>query len=280
MSLRIDSHHHLWQYAKAEFGWIDQDMQVLQRDYLPADLHTELKQSGIAQSVAVQARQTVEETRWLLGLTEQWDFIAGVVGWVPLAAPNVAETLDAFASHRRLVGVRHVLQDEPDPEYMLLPEFNRGIDVLRRFDIAYDLLVFEDQLPQSLQFVDRHPNQRFVIDHAAKPKIRDRSFDRWAEYMTAMAKRETTFCKISGMVTEADHKTWKDSDLTPYLDLLFDVFGPRRLLFGSDWPVCLLATTYSRWVDTVSAYCSRLSHDEQDWVFGKTAAAAYRLEAA
>jgi len=280
MSLRIDSHHHLWQYAEAEFGWIDQDMQVLKRNYLPADIHTELKQSGLTQSVAVQARQTVEETRWLLSLTDNWDFIAGVVGWVPLAAPNVAETLEEFGSHRRLVGVRHVLQDEPDPEYMLQPDFNRGIDALHRFDLAYDLLVFEDQLPQSLQFVDRHPNQRIVIDHAAKPKIRQHSFDRWAKYMTAMANRETTFCKISGMVTEADHKTWKDGDLTPYLDLLFDVFGPSRLLFGSDWPVCLLATTYSRWVETVRAYCSRLSHDEQKWVFGKAAAAAYRLEAA
>lgn len=252
-------------------------MQVLRHDYLPADLDKLMQQSGIDGSVAVQARQSVEETEWLLDLSNQNSFIRGVVGWVPLVDPLVVSHLEKFAAHPKLKAVRHVLHDEPDDFYMLRDDFNRGIASLLPYQLRYDILIFERHLPQTIQFVDRHPNQIFIVDHIAKPKIADHQIADWQKYLTELAKRENVYCKLSGMVTEANWQQWTDADLEPYLEIAIKAFGPSRLMFSSDWPVLNLAATYNRWVTTVQQSIQNLSVSEQHQIMGITATKAYLL---
>ena len=273
MALKIDAHHHLWQFNDRDYGWMSPEMTVLRRDFLVP----ELQASGIGGTVAVQARQTVEETRWLLGLRREAAMIRGVVGWVPLADPDLRRYLDEFAGDPGLKGVRHVLHDEPDDLFMLREDFNRGISLLREYALVYDLLVFDRHLPQTIELVDRHPSQVFVLDHIAKPRIRERSFSPWREQMLELAKRENVCCKLSGMATEADWGGWTYGDLEPYFDVVLEAFGPRRLMFGSDWPVLLLAAPYQAWVGAVSRELETLSAEEQDRIWRGTASAAYRL---
>jgi L-fuconolactonase len=273
----IDSHHHFWRYSPSEYGWISDRMSLLRRDFLPEDLAREISSAGIGGVVSVQARQTTEETRWLLELAGQHDFIRGVVGWLPLISDRVADDLSRFAPHGKLKAVRHVLQDEPDDSYMLRDDFNRGIAMLAPFDLVYDILIFERHLPQSIELVDRHPNQTFVLDHIAKPRIRDGAISPWRENLIEIARRPNVYCKLSGVATEADHAAWTPSQLQPYLETALESFGPRRLMFGSDWPVCLLAVGYRDWFDLVSQFASTLSASEKRSLFGGTAAAAYRL---
>ena len=275
--MRIDAHHHLWQFNDCDYTWMSPEMTVLKRDFLVPDLEAVLRASGIAGAVAVQARQTVEETRWLLGLRRGAAMMRGVVGWVPLAEPDVRRHLDEFAADAGLKGVRHVLHDEPDDFYMLREDFNRGIALLGEYRLAYDLLVFERHLPQTIEFVDRHPNQVFVLDHIAKPRIRERAISPWRERMRELGKRENVWCKLSGMVTEAHWSGWTYADLEPYCDAVLEAFGPRRLMFGSDWPVLLVAARYEAWVGTVSRKLETLSADEQARIWGGTAVEAYRL---
>jgi L-fuconolactonase len=275
--LRIDSHHHFWKFDAKEYGWIDEHMAVLRHDFLPADLHKEMAVAGISGSVAVQARQTVEETRWLLELAGQNDFIKGVVGWVPLAGPNVGAVLDQFAANPNLRGVRHVLQDEPDENHILREDFNRGIGKLTHHNLTYDILIFERHLPQTIRFVDQYPNQKFVVDHLAKPRVKYKAISPWREHMFELAKRQNVYCKISGLATEADHKKWTEEQLQPYIDTVIEAFGPRRVMFGSDWPVCLLALSYQRWVGIVAKTASRLSAAEQQRLWAETAIEAYGL---
>jgi len=276
--MTIDAHHHMWKYSAAEYGWIAPEQQVIRRDFLPEDLEPLMHHFGIEGTVAVQARQTLEETTWLLGLSEKHPLIRGVVGWVPLTdGAGVTRTLEQFAKNRRLRGVRHVVQDEPDPRYILRKDFNEGVSALHQFGLRYDILIFERQLPAAIEFVDRHPNQTFILDHVAKPRIKDKIMSPWDRNMRELAKRQNVYCKLSGMVTEADPQRWKPADLQPYIDVVLAAFGPRRLMYGSDWPVMLLAGDYARWYGTVTNAVAKLSKAEQDRIMGGTAAEAYGI---
>ncbi len=275
--VRIDAHHHFWQYSPAEYGWIDESMAVLRQDFLPQHLATELARAGVDGVVSVQARQSVAETAWLLELARQHEFIRGVVGWVPLVSPNVADDLARLSVNPKLKAVRHVLQDEPDDEFMLRSDFNEGIKALRPFGLVYDILIFERHLPAAVQFVDRHPNQVFVLDHVAKPRIRQGLLQPWKDRLTELARRPNVSCKLSGMVTEADWHAWTPQQLQPYAESALEAFGPRRVMFGSDWPVCLLACSYSRWVEVVEGFLSKLSAAEQQRIWSGTAVETYRL---
>ncbi len=273
----IDAHHHFWQYDPAQYAWIDEAKSVLRRDFLPADLAVEIAAAGVDGVVSVQARQTIEETGWLLDFAERNEFIRGVVGWVPLISPRVADDLARFSNRKKLKAARHVLQDEPDDDYMLRADFNDGIRSLAQFGLAYDILIYERQLPQGIQLVDRHPGQVFVLDHVAKPRIGERLLSPWRENVRELARRQNVYCKISGMVTEADWGRWTPEQLRPYYDVVLEAFGPRRLMFGSDWPVCLLACDYRLWKEIVSSFIATLSPDEQQRILGETAIEAYRL---
>jgi L-fuconolactonase len=277
--MRVDAHHHYWQYDPAEYGWIDDSMAVLRRDFLPNDLQREIAEVGIDGVVSVQARQSLAETRWLCELAKEHSFVQGVVGWVPLADPAVREQLEALADCRVLKAVRHVVQDEPDERFLLRDDFNRGIDALQEFGLAYDLLVFERHLPPAIEFVDRHPNQMIILDHLAKPLARDNQLEPWASNIHQLAERENVFCKLSGLVTEADWKNWSEYELTIYWEVILHAFGPRRIMFGSDWPVCLLAASYRSWYELCQRFTSSLSQEERDRIFGGTAIEAYQLTA-
>ncbi len=275
--MRIDSHHHFWKYTAKEYDWISNEMSVIRRDFLPADLAAEIKQAGIDGVVSVQARQTVEETKFLLDFAAKNAFIKGVVGWVPFVEKGVAKQIESFKGNPKLKGFRHVVQGEPDDNFILRPDFNEGIKALHHWGYTYDVLIFEKHLPPSIKFVDRHPQQVFIVDHIAKPVIKTNSFDAWAKNMREMAKRPNVFCKVSGMVTEADWKKWTPAQLQRYFDTVLEAFGPKRLMFGSDWPVSLVACGYTKWVRTVEAAYGKLSADEKAWIFGLTAERAYSL---
>jgi len=261
--MKIDSHHHFWKYDASEYAWIGEEQSVLQRDFWPRDLVPELIAAEIDGVVSVQARQTIEETETLLDYATNSNFIKGVVGWVPLVDPQVRDHLDRFATHPAFKAVRHVIQDEPANDFILESNFNRGIALLREFDLVYDILIYERHLPQTIQFIDRHPEQDFVLDHIGKPCIREQSFESWRETITKLSKRPNISCKLSGMVTEADHARWTEEQLQPYLDVILESFGPRRLMFGSDWPVFLLGCSCQRWVHIISRFVSQLSETEQ-----------------
>lgn len=274
----IDSHHHFWNYSVEEYGWIDDSMSAIARSFTPADLNAEIDALGIDGVVSVQARQTVEETEWLLKLAEANDFIKGVVGWVPLAEENVGDTLASFAGRKKLKAVRHVVQDEPDNRFIMGDNFNRGVAQLADLGLVYDILIFERQLPASIEFVDRHPNQSFVLDHIAKPKIADAEIEPWKDNFFELAKRENVVCKLSGTVTEDDWKNWSLASLKPYLDAALEAFGPDRLMFGSDWPPCLLACGYADWYQLVRDWAAPLSDTEKANLFGNVAIRAYHLD--
>lgn len=275
--LRIDAHQHFWRYTPAEYGWINESMASLRRNFLPADLQREIRDANIDGVVCVQARQTLQETQWLLDLASAHDFIRGVVGWVPLTDPNVADILQQLSKYGRLKGVRHVLQDEPDDRYLLRDDFNRGIRQLKDLKLTYDILVFEHHLPYVVEFVERHPDQVFVLDHIAKPRIRDGVLVPWQENIQDLAKYPNVYCKLSGMVTEAVPGNWKEQDFRSYFDTVFGAFGPRRLLFGSDWPVCLTETTYQGWISIIQSHISSFTESEQQAIMGGTAAHVYHL---
>lgn len=275
--LRIDAHHHLWNYDPKEYDWIGDQMTVLRRSFTPDDLKAEMDAHGISYSVAIQARQTLGETEFLLDAAAKHPFIKGVVGWAPLIDPNVEKDLERFAANKTLRGVRHVLQDESDEHYMLREDFNLGISLLPKFGLAFDILIFERHLPQTIEFVDRHPGQRFVVDHLAKPRVKYNAVSPWREHLRELAKREHVYCKISGLATEANHKSWTPQQLRVYMDVVLDVFGPKRVMFGSDWPVCLLAISYGHWVELVTQEIGKLSTDEQERVWAGTAQEAYQL---
>lgn len=274
--MRVDSHQHFWSYQPAQYPWIRADW-PLRRDFLPAHLAPLLQRARLDACVAVQARQSLDETRWLLGLAAQHPWIKGVVGWADLRNENLSDQLAAFVNNPRFVGVRHVVQDEPDNNFLLRPEFVRGIAELRFFDLAYDLLVYPQQLPAAIQLVKKFPRQRFVVDHIAKPRIKTGALSPWSEHIRALAQFPNVCCKLSGMVTEANWATWKTADFIPYFDVVLDAFTPRRLMYGSDWPVCLLAGSYEQVHDLAASGCAQLSASEQEWIFGKTATAFYRL---
>jgi L-fuconolactonase len=278
--MKIDSHHHFWKYNPVEYDWISDEMKVIRRDFLPSDLRRESNLAGVDGVISVQARQTVEETKWLLKLAAANDFIKGVVGWLPLVSKTLTQDLEQFAAHQKLKGLRHVLQGEPDESYLLNPDFNAGIRAIKPFNLVYDLLFFERQLPAAIQFVDRHPSQLFVLDHIAKPRIKDGLQEPWNKNIRELARRENVYCKISGMVTEADWSAWTEAQLQPYVETVLEAFGAKRVMFGSDWPVCLIASGYSRWLETVERLLAGLSTSEKAHFFSGTASKVYRLNEA
>ena len=252
-------------------------MAILKRDFLPSDLMPLLKQAGIDGCVAVEARQTLQETEQLLTLADSFSIIKGVVGWVDLQAPDVHNQLARFAKHQHFKGVRHHVQNESDDRFMLRPDFLRGLEALRAFNLTYDILVFPRQLPAALEVANRFPSQKFVIDHLAKPEIKNRNLLPWKEQICELAAHENVYCKISGMVVEADWRRWQPSDFQPYLDVVFECFGPDRLMFGSDWPVCLLAAPYPKVLGIVQDYSAKVSPEVQAKLFGENAAKFYGL---
>jgi L-fuconolactonase len=274
----LDAHHHLWQYSREEYGWISDEMDVLARDFAVADLRATAGKFGVTGSIAVQARQTIAETEQLLDIAEADDFVRGVVGWVPLASADLCETLDCWAERRKLKGLRHVVQDEPDDSFLLRDDFNRGVAEALRRGLTYDILIFAKHLPTAAEFVDRHPQARFVLDHIAKPHIAAGEIEPWRTQMVELARRPNVACKISGVVTEADWSKWSLDSIRPYLDTALEAFGPTRLMYGSDWPVCLLASSYERWVEVVTDWASELSPTEQASFFHGAAETAYQLE--
>lgn len=273
----IDTHHHFWNYNPVEFDWIDDEMAAIRKNFLPEDLASTIQNSGVDGVVTVQARQCLEETDWLLQLASENEFIKGVVGWLPLADKNIQTILDNYRGNRWLKGVRHVVQGEPDPEFILGEAFNQGISQLKDYGLVYDILILEHQLANTIRFVDRHPDQQFVVDHIAKPKIKTNEIQPWQNLLKELARRENVSCKISGMVTEADYQHWTEAQLQPYFDAVLDAFGPARLLFGSDWPVCQVATNYSDWLQLVKKQVSTLSSEEQNQIFYHNALKAYQL---
>jgi L-fuconolactonase len=275
--MQVDAHQHFWIYRPDEYGWIDDSMAELRRDFLPDDLKPELQSVGFQGSVAVQARQTLEETRWLLELAEHSPSILGVVGWVDLRSPEVGSQLEGFARNPKLVGVRHIVQAEPDDRFLLQPEFLHGISMLEEFDLAYDILIYTRHLPAASEFVGRFPRQRFVLDHLAKPPIKSREIDLWSQGIRRLAAFPNVYCKLSGLVTESDWQHWQPEDIAPYLDVAFESFGPDRLMIGSDWPVCLVAAPYARAVGVVKDYVVRQKPEWRDGVLGENANRFWRL---
>lgn len=274
----IDAHHHFWTYQSSDFPWISSEMGVIARDFFPDELQREIQNAKIDGTVAVQARQTLQETEWLLSLAKKHAFLRGVVGWAPVASDSFPSQLEKFGHERKLKGLRHVIQDEPDENFILRGDFNRGICSLSRTGLVYDILIFARHLPAAIQFVDRHPNQVFVLDHIAKPAIKEAALEPWRAHIRQIAERKNVFCKISGLVTEANWSAWRPEDLQPYLDIVLEAFGPARLMAGSDWPVCLVATTYSNWFATLHNLFHSLSASEKGHIFGGVASRVYRLQ--
>jgi L-fuconolactonase len=275
--LKIDSHQHFWKYDDSMADWITDDMSVLRRDFMPADLAPILKGSGIDGCVVVQVNQRKEENVFQLANAADNDFVKGVVGWVDLQASNISDQLEELSVHQKLKGFRHILQGEKDRAFMLSTAFLNGIKALSAHDFSYDILIYPDQLKYIPELVRQFPNQRFVIDHLAKPNIKAGDISDWANDIQALKGFDNLYCKVSGMITEADWKNWKVEDFNPYLDIVYETFGSRKLMFGSDWPVCLVAGEYKAVVSLAQDYVSKLSAHEQALFWGGNAIDFYKL---
>lgn len=274
---RIDSHQHFWKYDAREYDWIDERMGVLKRDFLPEHLRPELDRTGFDACVAVQARQSLEETRFLLDLADKFAFVVGVVGWVDLRAADVHARLERLAENRKLVGIRHIVQAEPDDRFLLRPDFCRGIEALQALDLAYDILVYPRQLRAAISFAARFPRVRLVLDHLAKPQIRTGELAAWRDELRELSALPHVLCKLSGLVTEADWGAWTDGQIRPCLDVAFECFGASRLMIGSDWPVCTLAADYARTMGVVTDHLQGLAPPDRDAVLGGNAQRFWRL---
>ncbi len=274
-SIRLDAHQHFWRYDPAQHVWMTDAMEALRRDYLPHDLAPLLQATGFAGTIAVQARQTVEETEWLLALADQNAFIRGVVGWVDLRSPDLAAQIERLGANPKLKGVRHVVHDEPDENFMLLPEFRRGIPRLKHAGLTYDLLLRPPHLKAAIRLVDEFQDQQFVLDHIAKPGVGDVSKSLWKEDLLRLAERPNVSCKLSGLVTEADWSAWRPDDFRPALDVVLEAFGADRLMIGSDWPVCTLAADYGTTMGVVLDFVRDLTPSERDGILGGNCARFY-----
>lgn len=274
----IDAHQHFWYYRPEDFRWIDDSMPVLKRDYLPGDLEKELRRTGTTGTVLVQARQHIEETRWLLELADRHSFILGVVGWLDLCSPQLEKQLQMYATHPKLVGVRHVIHDEADDDFMLRPNFIRGIAQLEMYDLSYDLLLFPRHLPNAIRLAEAFPGQRFVLDHLGKPGIREGKMEPWKSDIATLAGYPNVWCKLSGMVTEADTGKWTYEDLLPYMEVVMDAFGPDWIMLGSDWPVCTLAGDYSRVMQLVPEFIKSRKKAVRDRILFQNAIDCYKLK--
>jgi len=279
-TMRIDAHQHFWKYDAAEYTWIDDSMAALKRDFLPDESAREMARVGFDACVAVQARQTLDETRWLLGLAAEHPSIAGVVGWVDLQAENVRDQLAALAGHQRLVGIRHIAQSEPDDRFLLRPQVVRGIRLLADFGLGFDILIYRRQLGSAAELAGRLPSQRFVLDHLAKPDLRSGEIDEWERDIRRLAAQPNVFAKLSGLVTEASWAQWTSDQIRPYLDVAFDAFGWNRLMIGSDWPVCTVSADYARTMNVVIDYVAARPDHERDAVLGGNARRFWNLRTA
>lgn len=275
----IDAHHHLWKYNREEYSWIDDTMEILRRDYLPEDLLSDSVHSRIAGTVVVQARQTVGETEWLLSLAEANPLIMGVVGWLDLRGPGLENILAELSVHPKLVGLRHVLQDEKEIGFMLQPSFTEGLALVGSHQLTYDLLIFHHQMEEAIQLVSRFPDQKFVLDHMAKPPVRTGNIHPWKERMEQLAGCSNVWCKISGLVTEADHFQWSYDQLVPYMEVAVQAFGPERIMVGSDWPVCRLAAEYPEVMSIPGRFFADWDSEERYHIFFQNAVNCYELEA-
>ena len=277
--MRIDSHQHFWRYDPGRDGWITEEMAVLKRDFLPEELIRRMREAGVDRTIAVQADQSETETHFLIDLAEENSAIAGVVGWVNLLDKNIEERLEYFSRHTKLRGFRHIVQAERDDRFMIREDFLRGVAALARHNFTYDILIYARQLPAAVKFVRRFPAQKFVLDHLAKPSIKAGEIDAWANNIRALARNRNVYCKLSGFVTEANWTNWNAETLRPYLDVAFEAFGTDRLMFGSDWPVCLLAASYSQVKEVIENYTRDFSPSEKENIFGLNAARFYGLAA-
>jgi L-fuconolactonase len=273
---RIDAHQHFWRYGP-DYAWIGDRMSVLKRDFVPDDLSPLLRASGFAGSVAVQARQSLAETQDLLTFAKQNTAVRGVVGWIDLCSSEAEQQLDALSDEPALVGLRHVVQDEPDDRFLLRDDFQSGVALLEARNLAYDILIYPRQLPAAIEFVRRFPRHRLVLDHMAKPDIAGGAIEPWAKQIRELACAENVFCKVSGLVTEANWSDWKPTDFSPYLGVVLDAFGPRRLMVGSDWPVCTLAADYGQVMGIAESFFAPLGSDEKSAIFGRNAVEFYQL---
>jgi len=276
--MRIDSHQHFWHYSQTEHTWMSDTMSTIRRDFLPEDLQPLLASLNFDGCIAVQARQSLEETRWLLELADRFSFIKGVVGWLDLCSPELSTQLRRFANHPKLVGVRHVVQDEPDDAFMLRAEFRHGIAQLQQLGLTYDLLLFPKHIPAAVRLVEEFSDQPFVLDHIAKPSIAQGLISPWREDLQRLAQRPNVSCKLSGMVTEAKWKQWKPGDYRPYLDTVVEAFGSDRLMIGSDWPVCLLSSDYTSTMQLVIEYIQQFPEEAQAAILGGNCARFYGID--
>ena len=278
MTRIIDAHHHLWRYNADDYGWMDDSMSILQQDYRPADLARQLPKAGVRGTVVVQARQKLDETKGLLEQAVENPFIRGVVGWVDLQSGELEKQLSEFGNHAGLSGVRHVIHDEPDDDFMLRPDFVRGIELLQNYNLTYDLLLFPKHLENAVELVSMVPDQKFVLDHMAKPFIKSGILDPWREDITALAAQPNVWCKISGMVTEADLDNWKYEDFIPYIDTVLEAFGTDRIMMGSDWPVCRLAGEYRDVLDIPLRYFESFTPEEKNKIYYQNCIDFYQLK--
>lgn len=275
--LKIDAHQHFWKFDPVRDSWIDETMAAIRRDFLPEDLEPVLKQNGLDGCVVIQSEQSEAENAFQLKNAAENSFIKGVVGWVDFCSDQVEERLEYYSQFKLMKGFRHMLQAKPDASFMLQKSFLNGVSLLQKFRFTYDLLIFPLHLQNAKKLVSAFPNQLFVIDHIAKPNIKSKDIDSWKKDMQAMGELENVSCKVSGMVTEADWENWQQTDFTPYLDIVFEAFGAKRILFGSDWPVCNVAGGYEKMLSIVQNYTSALTQNEQALFWGKNAVQFYNL---
>ncbi|ACT02204.1 amidohydrolase family protein [Paenibacillus sp. JDR-2] len=275
--MRIDSHQHFWMYNERDYGWMSAQHEAIQADFLPEHLKPLLLQNGFDGSIAVQARQSLQETEWLLSLADRFSEIKGVVGWVDLCSPEIDRHLEQYGNHPLLKGVRHVVHDEPDDRFLLREDFRNGIAALEKYGLTYDLLLFPKHLPYAAELVEMFPNQPFVLDHIAKPDIANKGFEPWAQDLARLAAYPNVCCKLSGMVTEAKWGNWQENDFAIYLDTVFQCFGIERLMIGSDWPVCKLSGTYEQTINIVRRYLEAFTEEDRSLVLGGNCARFYGI---
>lgn len=276
--MKIDAHQHFWIYNPVEYAWMTDNLYSLRRNFLPSNLEPLLLEQGFLGSVAVQARQAEQETEFLLELAEEYPFIKGVVGWVDLRSPDIESSLKKLTRNKILKGIRHVIHDEPDPDFMLGKEFLRGIENLQNYDLTYDILIKPQHLPNTIKLVGMFPDQPFVVDHMAKPNIKDHIMSPWKVLITELAGYQNVFCKVSGLVTEANWSNWQEKDFYPYLDVLFNAFGVDRTMIGSDWPVCTVAGSYGEVMNIVKKYIQDFHVNDQKKILGGNCAQFYKID--
>ena len=275
--MRIDAHQHFWKYDPANHGWINDEMAIIRKDFLPNDLQPILAKHNIDGTIAVQADETIDETRFLLELSEKHGFIKGVVGWIDLRSTQVYDQLANYKQFKKLVGFRCIMQGQPDEAYLTNEMFVNNLALLNDFDYTYDLLVYHHQLPSLLECVERLPENRLILDHIGKPDIKRKNFSKWRENIFKLAKHQRIYCKLSGMITEANYTNWDYEDIVPYMDAVGEAFGTDRICYGSDWPVCLVAGKYDKMIEVVEKWGSQLTTKEYEQLFGLNTCRFYKI---